>query len=344
MKMRLKVIFLEEFGKAFIPKRFRPYLRNYLLKAGVSEVPYKLYGGFFYLSLVVTYIVYILLVYPALRGRSLIEVLLYSFGSWVGIQLGVIFAIGLIYYLYMEQRIYIRTQKMEEVLDEFLHIVSENIKGGMTLEEAFWNAVKPEFGVLSSEIRLAAKKVMTGEDVTDALREFTSKYNSPMLTRSFNLIIQSIEGGGRISDIIDRVIRNIVETKRLKKEMAATNLTYVIFVSFVVIAVAPALFTLSNQFLRILGEFSPTVGGLEGPTNLPLNLGRISINPVIFQRFSIYAIATISIFASMIISIIRKGSIRAGVKLIPVYLSLSFLMYSLFSKVADIIVRTYFGL
>ena len=38
--MTLKIIFLKEFGKAFVPKKFAPDLRKYLLKAGLNEVPY----------------------------------------------------------------------------------------------------------------------------------------------------------------------------------------------------------------------------------------------------------------------------------------------------------------
>jgi pilus assembly protein TadC len=343
--MGQKLIFAEEFGKAFIPKRFRPKLKGYLLKAGYTEVPFTLYGGFFYLSLIATYLVFILLVFPKIRVLGSGLVLLLSFSSWLGIQLGLLAAIMLAYYLFIEQIIFIRTQRMEDVLEDFLHVVSENLKGGLTLEEAFWSAVKPEFGVLSNEIQLTAKKVMTGEDVTDALRELSQKYDSPMLTRSLNLVIQSIEGGAKISEILDRINRDIKETKRLKKEMATTNLTYVIFVSFVVLVVAPGLFTLSNQLLKILAHFSENIAGgmATGVQNMPINLGDISIDPEVFERFSFYGIGLISVCASMIIALIRKGSIRAGLKLIPIYVTASYIVMIIFSKAAGAIFSTMIG-
>ncbi len=343
--MGFKVIFVEEFGKAFIPKRFRPKLKEYLLKAGLTDVPYNLYGFFFYLSLIATYFIFIFLIFPKIKTLAGAYILIISFFSWLGIQLSIVAALGLIYYLFIEQIIYLRTQRMEDVLEDFLHVVSENLKGGLTLEESFWGAVKPEFGVLANEIQLTAKKVMTGEDVTVALKELSLKYNSPTLTRSLNLVIQSIEGGSKISEILDRIISNIKETKRLKKEMATTNLTYVIFVSFVVLAVAPGLFTLANQLLKILAHFS---GGLihgagSGMPNTPINLGNISIDPDIFKKFSYYGVGLISLFASMIISIIRKGSIRAGLKLIPVYVTGSYIILIIFSKVADSVLTNFMG-
>ncbi len=345
----MKLIFVEEFGKAFIPKKIRPHLGKYLLKAGMVDVPYKLFGGFFYISLLVTLSIFLLQVYPRLMGERVLKTLFYTFGAWVGIQLGVVGFLVMIYYMYIEQKIFIRTQKMEEVLEDFLHLVSENLKGGLTLEESFWNAVKPEFGVLSKEIRLTAKKVMTGEDVADALREFMGKYNSPILTRSFNLVLQSMEGGGKISDIIDRVIKNIIETKRLKKEMGATNLTYVIFISFIVLIIAPGLFVLSNQFLIILGTFSATLGSSTGGgagsgLGMGFNIGSMSIDPTLFKKFSLWGVMIISFFASMIISIIQKGSIRGGIKFIPMYCTGSLIMYLLISKIADVVIGSYFSL
>jgi len=121
------------------------------------------------------------------------------------------------------------------VLPDFLRFVSENLKGGLPFERALWSAIRPEFGVLASEVRLAAKRVMTGQDVDEALQEFTSKYESPMLRRSFNLITEGMKGGGEIADLIDRIVEDIEDTKELKSEMATTNLSYVIFVSFVVL-------------------------------------------------------------------------------------------------------------
>ena len=59
--MAFKIIFLEEFGKAFVPKRVIPYLREYLLKAGINEVPYRFFGALFYLSAIITGFIYIFL-------------------------------------------------------------------------------------------------------------------------------------------------------------------------------------------------------------------------------------------------------------------------------------------
>ena len=221
---------------------------------------------------------------------------------------------------------------MEAVLPDFLRMVSENLKGGMPFERALWSSIRPEFGILANEIRLASKKVITGQDIGEALKSFTEKYDSPMLRRSFDLIIEGIKGGGKTADVIDRVIDTIEETSELKADMAATNLSYVIFVVIIVLVVSPGLFTLSFQFLTVLQNIGARIGGATGGgeaagVNLPIDFGDLSIQPEVFQGFSINALLVIAFVASMMISMIQKGSIKAGVKYIPLLMTGAVLMY-----------------
>jgi type II secretory pathway component PulF len=343
----MKIIFLEEFGKAFIPKRIRPHIRNYLLKAGITGVPYKLFGAMFYLSIILTFAIYFYKVYPIFfKEESLIKIFIYTAAVWFLFPIAITVMLATALYFYLDLKIFNRTKKMETVLPDFLRFVSENLRGGMPFEKALWSAIKPEFGILASEVRLAAKKVMTGEDVEEALHEFTSKYDSPMMRRSFDLIIEGLKGGGEIAGLIERVVEDLEETQQLKAEMSATNLTYVIFVTFVVIAVAPLLFSLSYQFLIVLKGFS----GLLGPATQQASVGgggfgmfqafgQISVEPENFKTFSRAALATIAVFSSMIVSMINTGSIRGGIKYVPFFIVASQVVYI----VALFIINKIFG-
>ncbi|MBN2454160.1 type II secretion system F family protein [Candidatus Woesearchaeota archaeon] len=335
--MNLKIIFLEEFGRAFIPKKFRPHLRQYLLKAGIVEVPYRIIGGMFYLSILATLIIYLLKVYPLFEESGLVKVFFYTLGTWVALPLGFASALALIFYFYLDMKIFNRTKRMEEVLPDFLRFVAENLKGGMPFERALWSAIRPEFGVLANEVRLAAKKVMTGEDVDEALREFTSKYDSPTLRRSFDLIIEGMKGGGKTAYLIDRVVEDLEETRELKQEMNATNLSYVIFVSIIVLAVAPALFTLSYQFLMILISIGGRLEGVQtqGVMDFAMNFGNVALDPDSFKTFSRQALGVLSVFSAMIISQISRGNIKGGIKYIPVFLAITQVIYIGLMWVAD---------
>ncbi|HLD97487.1 MAG TPA: type II secretion system F family protein [Candidatus Nanoarchaeia archaeon] len=320
--MKLQGEMFEGVGKAFIFEKIRPKLKKYLRKAGITEVPYSQIGLFFWLSILPVAYFFIFGLWGPIIEQIQNPVLrfLLAFAAWSAIHTAVLAGLVAVVYGYLDLRIFNRTAKMEAVMPDFLRFVSENLKGGMPFEKSLWGAIKPEFGILSQEVRLAAKKVMTGADVDEAITEFTNKYYSPMLKRSFNLILEGMKGGGKVADVIDRVIETLEETKELKQEMAATNLTYVIFVSVIVIIVAPGLFTLSFQFLSILqglGERVSTTGATQQAASLPISFSKVTLEPEQFKAFSRYALMIISTFAGMIVSMINNGSIKGGIKFVP---------------------------
>ena len=322
----------EEVGKAFVFDKMRPGIRSYFLKAGISEVPYVLFGSLFWLSLIPVALIFMFKGWDFILGLN--QFILIDFflvvALWTLLHGVIVTLIILVIYFYMDLVIFGRTKKMEAVLPEFLRLVSENLKGGMSFDRALWSSIRPEFGVLSEEIRLTAKKVITGESSEDALRSFNEKYDSLIMRRSFDLIIEGMKGGGRIADIIDSVIKSIYETRELKEEMAATSLSYIIFIVIIVVIVTPGLFTLSFQFMGVLasvGEKIESSTGGEADTNLPINLGGISFDPSAFRSFSTNALIVVSFFASLMISMIQKGSIKAGVKYIPILVVSSQIVY-----------------
>ena len=347
--MGIKEEMFEGVGKAFIFERFRPKLKGYLLKAGVVDVPFNYIGVFFWLSIIPVAYFFIFGLWGKIVSTTTNPIFqfLLALVAWSAIHGAVIAGLVAVVYFYLDLMIFNRTRKMEVVLPDFLRLVSENLKGGMPFEKSFWSAIKPEFGILSQEVRLAAKKVMTGADVDEAINEFTNKYDSLMLRRSFNLIIEGMKGGGRVADVIDRVIDTLEETKELKQEMATTNLTYVIFIAVIVILVAPGLFTLSFQFLSILqglgDKIGPQTSGVQGGVNLPLTFGKVALEPKQFSDFSRYALMVISLFAGMIISMINKGSIRGGIKYVPFLFFSSQAAYAVAMLVGGSVFKGFFG-
>jgi len=332
--MTFKLIFLDEFGKAFVPKRAIPYLRGYLLKAGIKEVPYKFFGALFYLSAIITGIIYIFYIFPLLTKYSQLILLLFSFISWFGIQIFFAALFILLVYFYLDLKIFNRTKKMEEMLPDFLQAVSSNLKGGMSFERSLWESIKPRFSILANEMAEVSKKVMTGYDVDKALHELAEKYDSPMLRRSVDLLVTELEAGGNIANLIDQVVDNLKKTKALKDDMSASAIAYIIFISAIVILIAPLLFSLSFHLLLIIISF---LGKLASATNrvqsLPFTFSKIAIEPNNFKIFSVAAISVISIFSSMIVSIVEKGNIKSGLKYIPIYLFGSLIFYFIFMQI-----------
>ena len=332
--MALKIIFLEEFGKAFVPKKTIPNLRRYLLKAGFNEVPYKFFGMMFYISALITTLIFIIFIYPYLRKFSLFEIYVYSFLGWFLVQLFFAASFIMLIYFYLDLKIYHRTKKMEEQLPDFLQVLSANLKGGMTFEKALWAAVKPRFNVLGSEMAKASKKVMTGYEMSRALLELTDKYDSLMLRRTVDLIISEAESGGNVAELIDRLVDNLKETKALKDEMSASAIAYVIFISVIVVVISPLLFALSFNLLVLIFNFIAKISlATQRVSSLPFVFSKTNVNPEDFRIFSIVAIFVIALFSSLIVSIVEKGDMKGGLKYIPIYVFGSLTLYLVFMKI-----------
>ncbi|MFH1073419.1 MAG: type II secretion system F family protein [Nanoarchaeota archaeon] len=328
--------FMEKIGQAFVFKKFRPLIRDYLMKAGYDEVPYRSFGALFFTGAFITIPFFLLLVYSNISTLAPIWIGILSFIFWVIIQLIITLTIIAVAYFYYNIKIYKRTQELEDRLPDYLTLVSTNLKGGLSFEKSLWSAIKPEFGILAREITIVSKKVITGNDVSEAMVEFSKKYDSPLLKRSINLLIGELESGGKISEIIDKIIDNARKTRALKAEMAAATVSYMIFIGVIVIVISPGLFALSSKLLQIIIGFTSTLAGSNaGSSPMPLKFGEVSIKPEHFKIFSILAITVVSVFSSMIISIIEKGSIRGGVKYLPAFLLSSILIYLILSALLD---------
>jgi pilus assembly protein TadC len=313
-------------GESIIPKKIRAKIKKYLQRSGTFDVPYGIYGLTFIGSIFLTAAAYFIFILPAFKTANPVFVALFSFLALTLTELGVIAGIGLILWLYYEFVIFRRTLMIEEVLPDFLDAVSVNLRAGMSFDKSLWNSVEPEFGVLDREIEIVAKKVMTGEDTEVALKEFADKYNSTLLQESMDMVIIGLRSGGNISDIIDKIVENVKSASYLKKELVASIMSYIIFISATAVIISPILFALSFNLMQIiqgLGEKLTT----SSSSALPINLGYKTINPEDFILFSKICVIIISAISGMIIADLREGSIKAGIKYILIFIPIAYFTY-----------------
>ncbi len=236
------------------------------------------------------------------------------------------------FFIYVDYRIYKRKKEIEKVFPDYLQLVAANINAGMPVDKSLWFAIRPRFGILAKEMEEVAKATMVGKRLSEALIAFSKKYDSVTIERALNLLLEGMESGSEMGDLLSRVATNMRETEIIKKEMAANVTTYVIFILFATIGVAPFLFGLTTELIVIMtnifsnmnfGESSSNFGGMASMFS---NSGTtISLRD--YQIFAIASIIMSSIFASIIISIIQKGNAREALKKIPIYSLIGIIIY-----------------
>jgi len=318
-------------------------LQDYLEKAGLEGVDAKqATKNIFRISIVIGIIISIVIIILAAAFKTgLLSLLVILLGFWLTaffLLLGIIWSV---YLFYLDMKIFRRTKAVEEVFPDFLQLTSANISAGMPVDKALWYAVRPGFGVLAKEIENVAKNTMAGEDLSVALTTFSKKYDSKVIQRSISLLLEGMAAGGEMADLLNKISLNIEEEKILQKEMAASVTTYVIFITFATIVAAPILFALANQLLAIIKEITSKLGNSMKTSSSFFSIG-FSGDTIKGSDFMIFAYLMLIISAvssACIVSVIKKGRVKDGLKSIPLYIIVSVVLYTLASLIISSIFK-----
>ncbi len=326
---RLKKQRIERRKKEKAAERKR-LLKIYLKKSGLYIEPKKIKKLLFNLCVLVNlgisaYIIYLF----AQTGRSVGYLLFIIAIIWVIAFILILFALWLLFYFVLDLKVFRRKLGVEEVLPDFLQLASANIRAGMPIDQALWFAVRPRFGVLAKEIETVAKETMAGEDLRDALRDFSDKYKSTVLKRSINLLIEGLDAGGEVGELLNKIATDIQESRVIKKEMAADITTYVIFITFSAIIAAPLLMGLSYQLLNIIGQLTARMGttATAPSTSIGLSISKIPISLKDFRIFAFSSLSVTAFFSAMMISVIKKGNVKEGMRYIPTFIIVACILF-----------------
>tara|TARA_Y100000294_G_scaffold65812_1_gene62286 strand:+ start:2404 stop:3783 length:1380 start_codon:yes stop_codon:yes gene_type:complete len=330
--------------KAIIHERRQKH-RFYLEKASLGIDPNTISKKIFNLCVVINLIISALLIYyfSTTFGITWATILASMATLWILIFIVLLFALWALFYLTIDLKIFRRKNDIEEVLPDYLQLTASNIKAGMTIDRALWYAVRPKFGVLAKEIEIVAKETMKGEDLKTALQKFADKYDSVLLKRTISLLIEGIESGGEIGGLLNKIAINIQENKIMKKEMAANVTTYVIFITFATVLAAPVLFGLSGVLIKVITSLG---GLLEGSSNtasagLSISFSGSGISFSDFKIFAIVSLITTSFFSSVIIATIKKGSAKAGLKYIPIFIISAIILFLIVDAGLGLMIGTF---
>jgi len=270
-----------------------------------------------------------------INGKSADVLVLFLVVIWTLLFAAIYLASVLIIFLYLDIRMYRYVAEIEEALPDFLQLASANISAGMTVDRALWYAVRSKFGILAAEMENVAKSTIAGEDLESALIKMSRKYDSRMLKETVNLIVEGIQSGGEMAVLLNKLSSNIKETQLMRKEVSASVTTYAIFIGVATVLAAPALFALSTQLLLIIQKIFSSIHidtstGMSGMFSFNFSGESISISD--FKKFAVMVLVISSFFSAAIISVIRKGSVKDGIKTIPIFIIVSLALYFLASS------------
>lgn len=258
-----------------------------------------------------------------------------------------IIGILIVTYVVIVMRADTRRRAVEEVFPDFLLLAASNVRAGMTVDQALWYAAKPEFGLLTIEIELLARRTFGGEPFDKAIDRLSNRFDSKAVHRAVSLIKQGMASGGEIANILERTGEETRNMQIIKKEISTSLLMYVIFIVFAAAIATPFLFAISYQLLVKLEEIFTKLPAADYAATSAFNTGlagmlKFSKAPITSDDFMLFSliIMTITILiSSMIVGIIQKGSKKEGVKYFPFMWVFALILYFVVGSILSTLLR-----
>ncbi len=241
-----------------------------------------------------------------------------------------------LHYLYLFYRIQDRTERIEGFLPDFLYVVVSNLQAGMVPYAAFVNAAKPEFGPLEEEVRLASSKVASTQSLVLALRELSKNINSDAFRKIVALFEKGVMTGGKLAPLLMASADEMKRLKAMEQHMVVSVRGYVVFLGFIIVIIAPFLFSIGKQFLATFIQLRNQVPQVD-TSYVPVSLftGDIVMTPAELQRLILLFLGADSLLISLFIGTIQRGNPLYGIKYAPLIFFFTVVVFFISSNVVS---------
>lgn len=228
-------------------------------------------------------------------------------------------------YAMMEFRIEQRKNFIESVLPDYLQLTAANVRSGVALDKSMILAARPEFSYFSDDIKEMNKELYAGATLQSALVSLSRSYRSMQLQHTARLIIEGIQYGGGMTDLLNQLAKDMRNQAMVGKEISGQLFMYTIFIAFATLIGTPVLYALTAQMITMTdsvwsGILRQNPGGLPMAGVSFLKPSPPQITSDDYRYFSIVAVLIITGFGSFIVSAISTGSVLKGLRYLPIFL------------------------
>jgi len=283
------------FARRLLPARMLEGLDRRLLTTGILLSAEEYAGLCFLLSLGGGVLVSLL---SLLFLSSLLPLLLPL--TVVGIFLVGILAVP----SYLTQR---RAARLERELPDALRQMASTLRAGLSLDAAMEEVARSGYGTLSAEFERALAEVRRGRPMVEALWALSLRSGSPLCERAFGLLIEGMEKGVALADVLQAVARDISEVHALQRERRAATTQQVLFLVAVSLFASPFILGLSVSI------------GAKGGMGMPEGMDLIALGYTLIQAS----------LCSLAVGIVRYGKVSKGLSFLLPFAVASALVFRL---------------
>jgi len=215
-----------------------------------------------------------------------------------------VFAFPLIAYYYTQ---YTKLRHVESMFAVFMRDFVENVRGGLTVPQAFKALTKNDYRELTPYIKKMSAQLDWGIPLEDVLSSFAREVKSKNIGRIISSVIESHHFGGNLADTFQALANVTAEIQRLRSERM-TYLQSQVMTGYIIFFVFLGVMVGMERFLVPGISTAGGIGGLTAQqavnTNIAAEFKNLFRNLVIIQ----------GLFAGLTIGKMTEGSEIAGIK------------------------------
>ncbi|ASJ06221.1 type II secretion system F family protein [Thermococcus pacificus] len=267
----------------------------FLIKKIVPEKWMKRYEVFIY-SANIGFLAAEYLVVSLLTG-VIGALLVYMFSNWIYALAAFIAVSSGMAFGYPYWRITKRIEEMEKMLPDAFFYLASSLRAGISFSEALEELTTANFGPLTDEFRKTVAEIKKGRPTTDALKAFAIRNKrSSVLYRSMMIIIEALERGAPMSDVLVFVGNDVRELLRIKQERRASTGMQVMF------------------FIITSGVIGPLILGVVTQIMASMNVGDINLPVETVKNILLGFVVLQALVSGLGIGVIREGKYSAGLR------------------------------
>ncbi|MFQ6135778.1 MAG: type II secretion system F family protein [Candidatus Hydrothermarchaeales archaeon] len=194
-----------------------------------------------------------------------------------------------------------RRGAIEATFPDALHHMAVAVRTGLVLEGVIQEISEADYGPLSEEFGRVTVEIRRGRPLKDALTAFADRTDSKNVQRSMRMILEGVEAGGPIADVLDEVSDDLRAVRMIQRERKSSTSQQTSFLGMASLIAGPFVMGTVAALPAIMAKVAgPGYGGGE-------------IEAVV-GALSFYVVAQ-ALSGGLMMGVVMYGSAKKGIKL-----------------------------
>jgi len=219
--------------------------------------------------------------------------------------LAMFFSIMALMFIYPNAQAGKRKSAIEASLPDALHHMSVAIRTGLVLESVIKEVSESGYGALSEEFAQVVVEMNRGRSLKDAMLGFAKRSGSKDIQRTMRLVLEGLEFGGPISDVLEEVSVDMKAVQYIQRERKTLTSQQISFLAMACLMSGPFVMGVVASLPVIMQDMAMGAGGMMA---FPLD----EINKVV-SALTFY-VAAQAVAGGIMMGVIMFGDMKKGLK------------------------------